>query len=151
VGTARRFTHADCQRLERAVEHYLRDCYRKRTAARVSEFASFLGRTQQYLSRIAPEIVGMPLRAFLRRHQLDHAAELLRATPLRIEDIALASAFGTRSTFQRRFRAAFGMTPQRYREVTKCGMPDGEGEPILDLHPDRTLELPKTSTGARKL
>jgi hypothetical protein len=52
---SRTFNHAHRQRLERAVAHYLRDCYRNATVARVSEFAASLDLTVPYLSRIAPD------------------------------------------------------------------------------------------------
>src|SRR5206468_1702574 len=64
----RRFTHAHRQRLERAIKHYLKDCYRRVTSARVSECAAFVGVTVPYLSRIAPEILGVPLLNYLRQH-----------------------------------------------------------------------------------
>jgi AraC-like DNA-binding protein len=116
----RRFSHRDRQRLERAADLYLRQCYRSREAARATEFASFLGVTSPYLGRVVPEIVGMPVREFLRRRQLSYAADLLHATPAPIEDIARGSAFGTASTFHRCFVAAYGVTPAAYRrEVTK--------------------------------
>ena len=117
----RTFSHRYRQRLERATEHYLRDCYKRRSAARVTEFAAFLDLAQPYLSRTASLITGMSLGKFLRDRQLRYAATLLRATPLSIETIALASAFGTRSTFHRLFKAAFAITPGAYRaEVMEC-------------------------------
>src|ERR1043165_8425099 len=85
----RRFTHAHRQRLQRAVQHYLEECYRRVTAARVSECAAFLELTVPYLSRIAPEILGMPLLRHMRQNQVAHAAKLLLAGPLQAEDIAL--------------------------------------------------------------
>jgi AraC-like DNA-binding protein len=116
---SRVFTHADRQRLDRAADHYLRACYRSKTAARASEFAAFLNVTAPYLSRIVPGIVGMPVRDFLRAKQLAYAEQLLRTTPLTIEDIARRCAFGTLWTFHRWFREAHGMTPAAFREVMK--------------------------------
>ena len=115
----RTFTHAHRQRLERAVAHYLRDCYRRITAARASELATSLGVTAPYLSRIAPDILGMPLRDFLRQRQLAYAAQLLKTTPLPAEEIALRCGFGTVATFYRWFRSAYNTTPAAFREVTK--------------------------------
>ncbi|HXA18713.1 MAG TPA: helix-turn-helix transcriptional regulator [Thermoanaerobaculia bacterium] len=115
----RAFTHSHRLRLERAAAHYLRDCYRRVTAARVSEFAATLGVTAPYLSRIAPDILGVPLRDFLRRKQLDHAVRLLKTTPLSAEEIAVRCGFGTVSTFYRWFRSALGTTPAAFREVMK--------------------------------
>ena len=115
----RTFTHTHRLRLERAVELYLRYCYRRQTAARASELATTLGLTVPYLSRIAPEILGMPLRDFLRRKQIEYAVQLLKTTPLRSKEIALRCGFGTVSTFHRWFRYAFDTTPGAYREVMK--------------------------------
>jgi len=115
----RTFTHSHRLRLERAAAHYLRDCYRRVTAARASEFAATLGVTAPYLSRIAPDILGMPLRDFLRRKQLDYAVQLLKTTPLSAKEIAVRCGFGTVATFYRWFRSAFGTTPAAFREVMK--------------------------------
>lgn len=114
----RNFTHTHRLRLERAVEHYLRYCYHRQTAARASELATTLGLTVPYLSRIAPEILGMPLRDFLRRKQIEYAVQLLKL-PMSSKEIALRCGFGTVSTFYRWFRSAFDTTPGAFREVMK--------------------------------
>ncbi len=112
--------HGLRQRLERAAELYLRECYARRRAARANEFAERLRLTRPYLSRVVPEALGLPLRDFLRARQLAYAEQLLRTTSLSTVQVALASAFGTHPTFYRCFKAAFGMTPGRYRaQVTK--------------------------------
>ena len=113
----RQFTDADRLRLDRARDHYLRECYRKRTAARAEEFASYLGVTAAYLSRFATLVSGTPVRDFLRQSQLAHAADLLMRTPLPVDEIAIASGFGTPSTFYRCFVAAYGTTPAEYRRA----------------------------------
>ena len=115
----RTFTHLHRQRLERAAEVYLRDCYRRSTAARVTEFAARLGVTAEYLSRVAAEILGMPIRDFLRQQQIAYAVQLLKTTPLPAEEIALRSGFGTVGTFYRWFHATQGTTPRAFREVKK--------------------------------
>lgn len=116
----RTFTHAHRQRLDRAAAHYLRDCYRLGTAARVSEFAAYLGRNPDYLSRTAGAIAGISLRSFLRAKQLAYAEQLLRTTPLKVREIALRAGFGTTSTLYRCFRALHGVPPGAFREVMKC-------------------------------
>lgn len=118
------FSSRDRRRLERAADLYLRKCYRLRTAARATEFADTLQWTQPYLSRFVAAVAGLAVRDYLRRRQLAYAAYLLRATPLSNRDVALASAFGTASTFYRCFAAAYGKTPAAYRrEVMKCDIP----------------------------
>lgn len=104
------------RRLEEAAEFYLRACYGTRTAARADEFAAYLALTRPHLSRRTAELIGVPLRDFLRARQLAYAQRLLRTLPLSIHQIALASAFGTGWTFYRCFKAAFGLTPAEYRE-----------------------------------
>lgn len=115
----RTFTHAHRQRLDRAVSHYLDECYAKRSAARVSEFAAFLARSPEYLTRTALSIVGMPLRVYLRKKQLEEAERLITHTPLPMHEIALHAGFGTPSTFYRCFKKAYGMPPGAFREVRK--------------------------------
>lgn len=115
----RKFTPDHPKRLDRAVEHYLRFCYREKTAARTAEFAARLGRTPEYLSWLATRVLGKSLRDYLREKQVAYAARLLRTTPLSVEEIALRSGFGTAGTLYRWFRAAFGTSPGAYRELKK--------------------------------
>lgn len=117
----------DRERLERAAELYLETCYHARSAARVDELADFLRRARPHISRIVPDLFGMPVRDFLREKQLAHAQLLLRTTPATVEQIALSSAFGTSWTFYRCFKAAFGMTPAEYRRTH--AEPDYAGRP----------------------
>jgi AraC-like DNA-binding protein len=113
------FTHAHRQRLDRAISHYLDECYATRTAARVSEFAAFLERSPEYLTRTTGSIVGMTLREYLRKRQIEEAERLITTTPLPMHEIALHAGFGTTSTFYRCFKAAHGMPPGKFREVRK--------------------------------
>ena len=114
----RTFTHGQRQGLDRAAEHFLRECYRKKNAARGKDFARSLDLTPEYVSFLGSKIVG-GLHAFLRRKQLEYAAKLLRRTPLSIEEIAARSAFRTRSTMHRWFVEAYGMGPAAFRERKK--------------------------------
>ena len=115
----RRTEDLDRRRLEKAADLYLHACYGTRTAARADEFARYLRIARPHLSRIAPQILGMSLHEFLRGKQIDHAKELLRSTPLSVDEIALACAFGTPWTFYRCFRSVAGVTPARFRRGRK--------------------------------
>ncbi|HEY2324533.1 MAG TPA: helix-turn-helix transcriptional regulator [Thermoanaerobaculia bacterium] len=115
----RRTTDVDRQRLERAADLYLHACYGTRTAARADEFAQYLHVARPHLSRIAPQILGMSLREFLRRRQVERAKELLQSTPLSVDEVALACAFGTPWTFYRCFRGIVGVTPAQFRRARK--------------------------------
>ncbi|HEY6137556.1 MAG TPA: AraC family transcriptional regulator [Thermoanaerobaculia bacterium] len=89
------------------------------TAARVSECADSLELTLPYLSRIAPDILGMSLLRYMRQNQVAQAVDLLLGGPLPAEEIALRTAFGSVPTFYKWFRAVHGMTPGEFREVKK--------------------------------
>ena len=115
----RRFTHAHRQRLDRAAEHYLRDCFKKATRATVAEFANYLGCHPDYLTRTAGSILGASLLEFLRTKQMEEAERLIRVTTLSIADIAVRAGFGTVSTFYRRFRESHAMSPGAFRQVRK--------------------------------
>jgi len=117
----RTFTHAHRQRLERAVRHYLRKCYKENTAARSSELAMELGLTPEYLSILAKKVLGRSLHAYLHEQQVAYAVGLLRTLPPEVtnEEIALLAGFGTTSTLYRSFRAAYGTTPGAFRVLKK--------------------------------
>jgi AraC family transcriptional regulator, melibiose operon regulatory protein len=112
--------HTVLQRLDRAADLYLRECYERRSPARGDEFARQLDLTREHLARVATGVLGIPLRDFLRSRQLAYAERLLATTSLSTVQVAEAAAFGTHPTFYRAFKAAYGMTPGQYRQqVTK--------------------------------
>jgi len=114
------FTHANRVRLRGALDAYLRSCYRRQSAARVSEFAETIGVTRSYISRAFRSILGATVRQEMREAQVRHAERLLRETPLSTSEVAAAAAFGTPATFFRIFIRLRGTTPDAYRhEVTK--------------------------------
>ena len=98
------------------ISHYLRDCFRARTVARISELAERLNANRATLSRTMSDTLGRTLLSELRAKQLEEAARLLRTTDLTVAEVALRSAFGHRTTFFRVFRAAFEMSPSEYRK-----------------------------------
>jgi transcriptional regulator GlxA family with amidase domain len=124
--------------LERSTLLYLDDCYRRRTVARVSELAEFIGITPQHLSRTVRRVCGRHAREFLHSLQLKHASRLLSATRLSVKEIATLSAFGDESTFHRRFVPAFGTTPSMYRQFVTRNR-EWRSAPLLPRHPERRL------------
>lgn len=107
-------------RIERALDIYIEDCSARRIAARATEFSHQLALSREHLTRVASEATGISLRDLLRSRQLHRAEKLLRTTSHSAAKIGAACAFGTRTTFYRAFRAAFGVTPCEYRrKVTK--------------------------------
>jgi AraC family transcriptional regulator of arabinose operon len=117
----RTYTHAERPRLARSAEHYLRKCYKAKSAVRVSELAAELEMTPEHLSGLATQVFGKPLRDYLREKQLTYAASLLQALPheITLEEIALHSGFGTLRTFHRCFLEAYGINPGVFRGLKK--------------------------------
>lgn len=102
--------------LESSADLYLHGCYERRTAARSDEYAQHLELTRQHVARRAARALGVRLRDYLRSRQLLYAEHLLRTTSYSTVQIAAMSAFGTAPTFYRAFKAAYGMTPGKYRK-----------------------------------
>lgn len=109
-------TKADRLLYESIIDLYLKDCYRDRSVARVSEIAEWLERNRPTLSRKCVAIFGHPLGRVLRERQLTYAAKLLRTSPLPIDEVAAEAGFGHRTSFYRQFKKRFGCTPNEYRE-----------------------------------
>ena len=106
----------DQKRLERALEIYLRSCYQRRSAARVTEFAASLNKSVSYLERLFASVLGQTVLEALRARQVGRAEQLLRSTSHSTAEIAVEAAFGTPATFHRVFLALRRMTPEEYRE-----------------------------------
>jgi AraC-like DNA-binding protein len=114
-------TYDSKEQLEAGINRYLADCYDKRTAARATELAAFLGVSHRHLTRLCGRFFAMPAKAALRSRQLTYAASLLRGTTKRIDEIAAMSGFGDPNTFYRAIRRAFGCSPARLRNpVLNC-------------------------------
>lgn len=112
-------TRANRQRLERAVEIYLQECAERKSAARVSELADFVGVGPQHLNVVFRRVFGITPGEMLRTRRLEHAAQLLRATVLTVSDIAVMTGFGTDRTFFRTFTRAHRATPDEYRRQAR--------------------------------
>jgi AraC-like DNA-binding protein len=63
--------------------------------------------------------VGRPPYAELRAQRLAAAAEWLKSDPDRVIDIAFGCGFASLSSFNRAFRAAYGITPSGYARVAR--------------------------------
>jgi AraC family transcriptional activator of mtrCDE len=72
-----------------------------------------LGRSA-FMKRFAAKMGEAPM-AVLRRLRLRHAASLLAANALSIDQVALQSGYQSRSSFTRTFRKYYGRDPSEYR------------------------------------
>ncbi len=76
-----------------------------------------------YFSRMFKEKCGMTLTSYLRKTRLERACTLLYENKVSVSDIAALAGFGTVSDFHKKFKAAYGMTPNKWR---KENSPDNE-------------------------
>lgn len=106
-----RASEAERKRLEDLAQFYLRACYGTGRPVSASEFARYLALARPYLYRR----FGVSVRTFLRERQLTYARRLLETTPLSVEKVASGCGFVSAWTFNRHFKAAFGVTPAIYR------------------------------------
>ncbi len=78
--------------------------------------AKRLGLSVDRTGHVVREEFGITFLELVNQHRLERAAALLKHSDLSISAIALNSGFGDVSTFHRRFRAQFAMTPREYRQ-----------------------------------
>jgi AraC-like DNA-binding protein len=78
--------------------------------------AKRLGLSVDRTGHVVREEFGITFLELVNQHRLERAAALLKHSDLAISAIALNSGFGDVSTFHRRFRAQFSITPRQYRQ-----------------------------------
>ena len=83
----------------------------------LEDVSAFTGFSKYYFSRVFKQQMGISFSEYLRQKRVGTAEELLIHSRQSIQDIALASGFGSIATFNRVFRDAKGCTPSRYREI----------------------------------
>lgn len=72
------------------------------------------------VSRIFSGRLHTSLPAFLTEFRLEHALHMLSSEPsMNVTEIAFASGFASTRSFFRSFQKAYGMSPGKYRKITK--------------------------------
>jgi AraC family transcriptional regulator of arabinose operon len=99
-------------RLRRAVEHICRELARPLS---LSHMARAAGVSKPHFSRLFRRHLGTTPQRFLEDRRLERACELLRATPLPVQEIAERCGFSSPFYFTARFTRRFGVAPRRYR------------------------------------
>lgn len=81
--------------------------------------AEMLGTNENYLRVAIKEKLGYTFSEYINELRLNHAKKLLilPQEEYTIEDIAIESGFGTRSTMHRQFRSKYKITPDEYRKL----------------------------------
>jgi AraC family transcriptional activator of pobA len=75
--------------------------------------------SESRFSRVFKQMSGMTFVNYVTHVRLSRALRMLRESPASIAEVALAAGFSDQSYFDRRFKAAFGRTPNEIRRSTK--------------------------------
>ncbi len=81
----------------------------------IQETADFVGLSRSQLYRVMMETCGISPKNMLRRIRMERAAQMLCATRLTLEEIALRVGLQTGAQLGVSFKAEYGVTPGQYR------------------------------------
>ncbi len=82
----------------------------------VKEIASALTYSENYLSHLFKEKLGITLKEYLTKKKLAYAVELMCTAEMNLEQISEYLNFSSSHTFRRTFKQYYGMTPSQYIE-----------------------------------
>jgi AraC-like DNA-binding protein len=98
----------------------------------VRKGASLAHLSESRFSRVFKQISGMTFVSYVTHVRLSRAVRMLRESSATIGEIALATGFSDQSYFDRRFKAAFGRTPNQIRSSIKTPESVRSGQPVPD-------------------
>jgi AraC family transcriptional regulator of adaptative response / DNA-3-methyladenine glycosylase II len=113
--------------------------------ASVAQIAAKLGVSERHLRRIVEAHLGVSPLQLLQTHRLLSAKQLLTDTRLPIQDVALASGFGSLRRFNAAFAQHYGMPPTRLRKQAAPGSQSQVQTPRADDAP-HTLQNSQAPT-----
>ena len=85
----------------------------------LAKFARLVGQPVRQISRTVNEATGSSVSNYINGWRIDEAAELLATTGRKIDDIAYAVGFLSRSNFYREFQRRHGISPSVFRKKAK--------------------------------
>lgn len=109
-----------CQDM-RSREHYMQG---------LPEFVALSGKTQEHLTRSMKKYYHTTPTAYLNRIKLEHAAAMLETTREKILTIMLECGFNNVAYFNQLFKKEYGITPSRYRTVSRAVVNPGESDRV---------------------
>jgi PAS domain S-box-containing protein len=83
---------------------------------RAADLATIAGLSPTQLERRMHRVFQLSTTQFVRKSRIEHAARLLRDTPMAIADVALECGYGDQTALTRQFRSMVGMPPAAYRD-----------------------------------
>ena len=81
----------------------------------LAALANSVGYNPEYISRFFNKKMGMPYNRYVNSRRLNHATHLLTNSDNTCLHCALDSGYASLRSFNRNFKAHFGITPQEYR------------------------------------
>ena len=82
----------------------------------ISELAEAAGYSAEHFSRVFRNVMGQSPEDYLIQHRIEHAKQLLRESPLTIQQIASKVGYNQSSFFSTQFSRRVGMSPRAYRQ-----------------------------------
>ncbi len=133
---------------------YIHENYNKEIS--LNELADKLFLTNAYLSRFFKRTFGVNFGEYLSTVKLHHAVEDLLYSTKSVTRIAMDNGFSNMGTFNKSFKAAYGMSPKAYKEVSgdRKEAADAPELKVLDFlegvmdsgeSPDGTASIPVTA------
>lgn len=82
----------------------------------IDELAKQFNLSRTQLFRYFKGSVNMPPQQYIKRYRINHAANLLRSTKMKVDDIKKASGFKDLCNFSRQFSAIYKRSPSAFRK-----------------------------------
>ena len=82
----------------------------------ISTLADYTGLSENYLSRIFKQNLGVSISDYIREKKIEKATHLLRYSDKSLIDIANYLSFSSQSHFIKTFENFMGITPKKYRD-----------------------------------
>lgn len=81
----------------------------------VKDVSNNLSYSEYYLSHLFREKMGVTIKDYITRKKISHACELLKTSPLGIEEISDHLNFASSHSFRRAFKKITGVPPREYK------------------------------------
>jgi len=117
---------------------------------RVTDVADFVCVNRSYLYTLFENSLGMPPQKFLSAYRLTKAAELLQATDIPIESIALSCGYSDSLVFTKAFKQMKGQAPSHYRRECQKGGVRHNREELAQIEEFISRALAHTCSKATK-
>lgn len=81
----------------------------------VKDIGENLAYSEYYVSHLFREKMGITVKEYITQKKVSHACELLKTSPLSIEEISSYLNFASSHSFRRAFKSVTGVSPREYK------------------------------------